>query len=160
MWRETPVVIHGTVSACVPVFQTPTIEHVAVVSSLGSGFDKTEDAFLIRYVPGWWAGLAPLSLARRVFRSAGLGNPPFLSRHRRALPHESHEACPRDNVRLARRNARLRLNGLVSDRRVPAHSSSNCDPDPVRTFASSPKTLTAFASPRVLYSGPRHSRSL
>ena len=85
---------------------------------------------------------------------------PFLSRCRRAFLHGRHEACPPSNVRLARRNARLRVNGLVSDRRVPAHNSSNCDPDPVRIFASSPKTLTAFASPRVLYSRRRHLRSL
>ncbi len=52
------------------------------------------------------------------------------------------------------------FNGLVSDRRAPDHSSSNCGPGPARIFASSPKTLTAFASPRVLYSRQRHSRSL
>ena len=61
--------------------------------------------------------------------------------------------------RLARRNARLRLNGFVSDPRVLDHSSSNCGPDPTRMSASSPKSLTACASPRVLYSTQRHSRS-
>ena len=85
---------------------------------------------------------------------------PFLSGCRRAFLHGSHEACPPSNGRLARRNARLRLNGLVSDPRVPVHNSSNCGPDPVRIFASSPKTPTAFASQRVLYSRRRHLRSL